>query len=301
MSLFQWRRHGADHRFVRRLHRSVGSRALSIKAGSRVPGEGRAHAPRRTLCGATKASPDSTALASGVETAPQGLAAHHGCLRAQVRQGPTRCGYGSPGRETAPQEPRTGGADGIPYAWPQIGPAAPAVLPLRVGLDLFCGLRVRQYNFCRPDGRVTLPGRAGVGVVPSRRLAPEALAKRDRVEVASTSRNVAVVSFVCVEGPKFVVVDRTQRILVDARSGKVHASSTSSSSEPQRAARPRRGRGTYDGRVFVAACCSQPRRDYVYCVTEEGFCMLLPRRPAFALSESRIWARRVPAWRLIHT
>ena len=34
------------------------------------------------------------------------------------------------------------------------------------------------------------------------------------------------------------------------------------------------------GGVFVAACCSQPRRDYVYCVTEEGFLYAFARRPA---------------------
>ena len=107
------------------------------------------------------------------------------------------------------------------------------------------------------DGRVTLWDARSASSLQSL-TAPEALAKRDRVEVASTSRNVAVVSLLSVEGPKFVVVDRSATaILVDVRSGKVHAS-YSSSSEPQRALATGGAAEAYDGwcfrcRVLLAA------------------------------------------------
>ena len=87
------------------------------------------------------------------------------------------------------------------------------------------------------DGRVTLWDARSASSLQSF-TAPEALAKQDRVEVASTSRNVAVVTLLHVEGPKFVIVDRSSTaVLVDVRSGKVQAAYASTAA-PQKALPP---------------------------------------------------------------
>jgi WD40 repeat-containing protein SMU1 len=221
---------------------------------------------------AVQASPDSTALASGCRdgTLKVWRLSTGACARkfAKAQQGAVTCiAWSRDGSQLI-----TGGADGVVRTH-----------------GLKSGRQLQQFSHsasgstcsvgfvsdstiisAASDGRVTLWDARSASSLQSL-TAPEALAKRDRVEVASTSRNVAVVSLLAVEGPKFVVVDRSATaILVDVRSGKVHAS-YSSSSEPQRALPPEAPRKPTTGGVFVAACCSQPRRDYVYCVTEEGF------------------------------
>jgi WD40 repeat-containing protein SMU1 len=188
---------------------------------------------------AVSASPDGTALASGCRdgTLKVWRLATGACARKFVKaqQGAVTCiAWSRDGSSLI-----TGGADGVVRTH-----------------GLKSGRQLQQFSHsasgstcsvafvsdasvlsAASDGRVTLWDARSASSLQSF-TAPEALAKRDRVEVASTSRNVAVVTLLHVEGPKFVIVDRSSTaVLVDVRSGKVQAAYASTAA-PQKALPP---------------------------------------------------------------
>ena len=213
LSLFQWRRHGFDH------GSSDGFIEVWDPALCRIgddSGRDRVYQAKDELMLhdapvlAVQASPDSTALASGCRdgTLKVWRLSTGACARkfAKAQQGAVTCiAWSRDGSQLI-----TGGAGRCRAdPWSEVGPAAPAVLPPASGSTCSVGfVSDSTIISAASDGRVTLWDARSASSLQSL-TAPEALAKRDRVEVASTSRNVAVVSLLSVEGPKFVVVDRS--------------------------------------------------------------------------------------------